>query len=62
MNTEIAEELKVTQFLNKVQDCRRNLDRQVNGIPLNRLPWVIKHFTPKGRSNKERPLKRLLDV
>jgi len=38
-------------------------DRQhVNRMPRNRLPRVIKHYSPTGRRNYGRPLKRLLDT
>jgi len=29
-------------------------------MPRNRLPWVMKHYSPTGRRNHVRPLKRLL--
>jgi len=31
-------------------------------MPRNRLPRVMKHYTPVGRRNHGRPLKRLLDA
>jgi hypothetical protein len=31
-------------------------------MPRNRLPRVTKHYSPAGRSNHDRPLKRLLDA
>ena len=31
-------------------------------MPRNRLPWVTKHYSPTGRRNHGRPLKRLLDT
>ena len=34
----------------------------VNRMPRNRLPRVIKYYSPTGRRNHGRPLKRLLDT
>ena len=31
-------------------------------MPRNRLPWVMKYYSPTGRRNHGRPLKRLLDT
>jgi len=31
-------------------------------MPRNRLPRVMKHYSPTGRRNHDRPLKRLLDT
>jgi len=31
-------------------------------MPRNRLPRVMKHYSPTGRRNHGRPLKRLLDT
>jgi hypothetical protein len=31
-------------------------------MPRNWLPWVMKHYSPTGRRNHGRPLKRLLDT
>jgi hypothetical protein len=62
-NTEIAKELSTTTVLDKIQDYKRNWIQHVNRMPHNRLPRLIKHYTPKGRRNHgRRPLKRLLDA
>jgi hypothetical protein len=34
----------------------------VNRMPRNRLPRIMKHYSPSGRRNHGRPLKRLLDT
>jgi hypothetical protein len=34
----------------------------VNRMPRNRLPTIKKHYSPTGRGNYDRPLKRLLDT
>jgi hypothetical protein len=36
--------------------------QHVNRMPRNRLPRVMKHYSPTGRRNHGRPLKRLLDA
>jgi hypothetical protein len=59
-NTEIAKELNIHPVLDKVQDYKRKWIQNVNRIPRNRLPRLIKKI-PKGRRNQGRPLKRLLD-
>jgi hypothetical protein len=61
-NAGIAKELKRTQFLDKIEEYRRNWLQHINGTPSNRLPRIVKHCRPTGRRNQGRPLKRLLDV
>jgi hypothetical protein len=61
-NTQIAKELKITLILDKLLEYKRNWIQHVNRMPHNRLPRVMKHYTPTGRRNHGRPLKRLLDT
>jgi hypothetical protein len=61
-NTQIAQELKITQILDKLLENKRNWIQHVNRKPCNRLPRVMKHCCPTGRRNHGRPLKRLLDT
>jgi hypothetical protein len=61
-NTQIAKELKISPILDKLQEYSRNRIQHVNRIPRNRLPRVMKHYSPTGRKNHGRPLKRLLDT
>jgi hypothetical protein len=61
-NAQIAKELKITQILDKLLEYQRNWIQYVNRMPRNRLPRVIKHYSPTGRRNHGRPLKRLLDT
>jgi len=61
-NTQIAKELKITPILDKLQEYKRNWIHHVNRMPLNRLPRVMKHYSPTGRRNNGRLLKRLLDT
>ena len=59
-NAQIVKELKVTPILDKLLEYKRNWIQHVNRMPRNRLPRVMKHYSPTGRRNHGRPLKRLL--
>jgi len=61
-NTQITKELKITLILDKLLGYKRNWIQPVNRMPRNRLPRVMKHYSPTGRRNYGRPLKRLLDT
>ena len=61
-NTQITEELKITQILEKLLEYKRNWIQHVNRMPRNRLPRVMKYYSPTDRRNHGRPLKRLLDT
>jgi len=60
-NAQTAKELKRTPILDKLLEYRRNWIQHVNRMPRNRLPRVMKRYSPSGRRNHGRPLKRLLD-
>ena len=55
-------ELKITPILDKLLEYKRNWIQRVNRMPRNRLPRVMKHYSPTGRRNYGRPLKRLLNT
>jgi hypothetical protein len=61
-NTQTAKELKITPILDKLLEYKRNWIQHVNRMPRNRLLRVMKHYSPTGRRNHGRPLKRLLDT
>jgi hypothetical protein len=61
-SVQIATELKITTILDKLLEYKRNWIEHVNRMPRNRLPRVMKHYSPTGRRNHGRPLKRLLDT
>ena len=61
-NAQIAKELKITPILDKLLEYKRNWIQHVNRMHRNRLPRVMKQYSPAGRRNHGRPLKRLLDV
>jgi len=61
-NTQITKELKITPILDKLLEYKRNWIQHVNRMPRNRLPRAMKHYSPTGRRNHGRPLKRLLDT
>jgi hypothetical protein len=57
-----SKELKITPILDKLLEYKRNWIQHVNRMPRNRLPRVMKLYSPTGRRNYGRPLKRLLDT
>jgi len=59
---QIAKEFKITPILDKLQEYKTNWIHHVNRMPRNRLPRVMKQYSPTGRKNHGRPLKRLLDA
>jgi len=59
---QIAKELKITQILDKLLEYKISWIQHVNRMPRNGLPKVIKYYSPTGRRNHGRPLKRLLDT
>jgi len=61
-NTKITKELNLTLILDKLMEYKRSWIQHVNRMPRNRLPRVMKHYSPTGRRNHCRPLKRLLDT
>ena len=61
-SAQIAKELKITTILDKLLEYKRNWKQHVNRMPCHRLPRVMKHYSPTGRRNHGRPLKRLLDT
>jgi hypothetical protein len=61
-NTQIAKELKIVPILDKLLEYKRNWIQHVKRMPHNRLPRVMKHYSPTGRRNHGRHLKRLLDT
>ena len=61
-NTQITKELKLTAILDKLLEYKRNWIQHVNRMPRNRLPRVMEHYSPTGRRNNCRTLKRLLDT
>jgi hypothetical protein len=61
-NAQIANELKITPILDKLLEYKRSWIQHVNRMPRNKLPRVMKHYSPTGRRNHGRLLKRLLDT
>ena len=59
-NTQIAKELKITPILDKLLDYKRNWIQHVYRMPRNRLPRVMKHYSPAGRRDHGRLFKRFL--
>ena len=61
-NTQITKEFKITTILDNLLEYKKNWIQHVNIMSRNRLPRVMKHYSPTGRGNHGRPLKRLLDT
>jgi uncharacterized C2H2 Zn-finger protein len=50
-NTQIAKELKITPILDKLLEYKINWIQHVNKMHRNRLPRVMKHYSPTGKRN-----------
>jgi hypothetical protein len=61
-NTKNAKKLKITPILDKLLEYKKNWIQHVNRMPRNRLPRIMKHYSPAGRRNHGRTLKGLLDT
>jgi hypothetical protein len=61
-NAQIAKDLKITQILDKLLEYKRIRIQHINRMPRNKLPRVMKHYSPNGRRSHGRLLKRLLDT
>jgi hypothetical protein len=63
MDLDLADkELKITPILDKLLEYKGKWIQHVNRMSHNRLPRVMKHYSPTGRRNHGRLLKRLLDA
>ena len=45
-NAQIAKELKITHILEKLLEYKGNWIKHVNRMPRNRLPRVMRHYSP----------------
>jgi hypothetical protein len=61
-NAQTAQELKIFPILDKLLEYKRNWIQHINIMPRNRLSRVMKHYSPTGRRNHGRILRRLLDT
>jgi len=59
-NTQITKKLQITPILDKLLEYKRNWIQNVNSMPRNRLPRVMKHYFTNDRRNHGGPLKILL--
>jgi len=62
INAQIAKELNITPSLDKLLEYKRSWIQHVNRMSRNRLPRVMRHYSPTGGRNHGKPLKRLLDM
>jgi len=56
-NAQITKELKITPIVDKLLEYKRSWIQHVNRMPQNRLPRVMKHYSPTDRRNHVRPLR-----
>ena len=61
-NTWITNEINITTILEKLLQYKKNWIQLLNRTPRDRLPRVMKHYSPTGRRHYGRSLKRLLDM
>ena len=54
--------VKNNNSFGQLLEYKRSWIQRVNRMPGNKLPRVMKHYSPTGRRNHGRPLKRLLDT
>jgi len=54
-NAQIVKELKITPILDKLLEYKRSRIQHVNRMPRNRLPRVMKYYSPTCRKNHGRP-------
>jgi hypothetical protein len=52
-NTQIAKELKIIPILDKLLEYKRNWIQHIKRMPRNRLPRVMKHYSPTGRESRQ---------
>jgi len=52
-NEQIAKELKITPILDKLLQYKRSWIKYVNRMSRNRLPRVMKYYSPLGRRNHD---------
>jgi len=58
----LQKELKITSILDKLLEYKRSWIQHLNRMPRNMLPRVMKYYSPTGRRNHGRPLKRHLNT
>jgi len=60
--THSSEILTTGKSHEKIREYKRSWIQYANRMPRNRLPRVMKYYSPAGRRNHGRPLKRPLDT
>jgi len=61
-NSHIAKELEIIPVIDKLLEYKMNCIQHINRMPRDRIYRITKHYSPIGRRNRGRPLKRLLDT
>jgi hypothetical protein len=60
-NDDMLKELKTEPVMGKILKYKNNWIQHVNRIQRDRIPKLLKNYKPRGRRNRGRPMKRLLD-
>jgi hypothetical protein len=58
---DILKELKTESVTGKMLKYKNNWIQHVNKMQTDRIPKLLKNYKPRGRRNRGRPTKRLLD-
>jgi hypothetical protein len=60
-NDDILKELKTEPVMGKIRKYKNSWIQHVNRMQRDRIPKLLKHYKPRGRRKRGRPMKRLLD-
>jgi hypothetical protein len=60
-NDVTLKELKTEPVMGKIIKYKNNFIQHVNSMQKDRIPKLSKNYKPRGRRNRGRPMKRLLD-
>jgi hypothetical protein len=58
---DILKELRTEPVMGKILKYKNNWSQRVNRMQRNRFPKLLKNYKPRGRRNRGRPMKGLLD-
>jgi hypothetical protein len=60
-NDDILKELKTEPVMGKILKYKNNWIEHVSRMQRDRIPKLLKNYKSRGRRNRGRPMKRLLD-
>jgi hypothetical protein len=61
INDDILQELKTGPVMGKILKYKNSWIQHVNRMQRDRIPKLLKNYKLRGRRNRGRPMKRLLD-